>query len=104
MEECDQFTLLLSREIQRTDFGIQIRVLASAVGIELYDVVQRRQAAVMHVWSCPIDFTQRGRFECAVIAWVLARSGLHGEAVAPPDGGRAPGWRAGLELARREST
>jgi hypothetical protein len=37
----------------------------------------------------------------AVIAWVLARSGLATESVRPPAGGRAPGWQAGLMIARR---
>ena len=39
----------------------------------------------------------------AVIAWVVARSGLNAEAIEPPTGGRAPGWKAGLTLAREES-
>jgi len=38
----------------------------------------------------------------SVIAWVLARSGIDTESIQPPAGGRAPGWRAGLEVARRE--
>ncbi len=37
----------------------------------------------------------------SVIAWVIARSGMRPESIAPPAGGRAPGWRAGLVLARR---
>jgi hypothetical protein len=37
----------------------------------------------------------------SVVAWVIARSGLDAEAVRPPAGGRAPGWQAGLEVARR---
>jgi hypothetical protein len=37
----------------------------------------------------------------SVIAWVIARSGLDAE-IRPPAGGRAPGWRAGLEVAHRE--
>jgi hypothetical protein len=37
----------------------------------------------------------------SVIAWVLARSGLDVDAIRPPGGGRAPGWHAGLEVARR---
>ena len=36
----------------------------------------------------------------AVIAWVVACSGLNAEAIKPPTGGRAPGWEAGLALAR----
>jgi hypothetical protein len=37
----------------------------------------------------------------SVIAWVIARSGLHAESIQPPRGGRAPGWRAGLVVAQR---
>jgi hypothetical protein len=38
----------------------------------------------------------------SVIAWLVARSGLDAEAVRPPVGGRAPGWQAGLVVARRQ--
>ena len=37
----------------------------------------------------------------AVIARVLERSGLDAGSIAPPSGGRAPGWRAGVAAARR---
>jgi hypothetical protein len=38
----------------------------------------------------------------SVIAWVITRSGLDIESIKPPPGGRAPGWHAGLEVARRQ--
>jgi hypothetical protein len=38
----------------------------------------------------------------SVIAWLLARSGLPTDAIRPPAGGRAPGWQAGLVVARRQ--
>jgi hypothetical protein len=38
----------------------------------------------------------------SVIAWLVARAGLDPEAIQPPIGGRAPGWNAGLMLARRQ--
>lgn len=38
----------------------------------------------------------------SVIAWVLTRSGMDAGSIEPPVGGRAPGWRAGYEVARRE--
>jgi hypothetical protein len=38
----------------------------------------------------------------AVIAWVLARSGIDAASIRPPAGGRAPGWRAGIVVASRE--
>jgi hypothetical protein len=37
----------------------------------------------------------------SIIAWLLARSGIPAESIHPPAGGRAPGWRAGLLVARR---
>jgi hypothetical protein len=37
----------------------------------------------------------------AVIAWVIARSGIDTQPIQPPSGGRAPGWNAGLAAARR---
>ena len=38
----------------------------------------------------------------SVIAWVIASSGLDAASVQPPAGGRAPGWQAGLAVARRQ--
>ena len=38
----------------------------------------------------------------SVIAWLLARSGLPTDSIRPPAGGRAPGWQAGLAMARRQ--
>ena len=38
----------------------------------------------------------------SVISWLIARSGIDVESIEPPAGGRAPGWRAGLVLARRQ--
>ena len=39
----------------------------------------------------------------SVIAWVLAYSGIDATSIRPPSGGRAPGWRAGLVVARRQA-
>ena len=35
-------------------------------------------------------------------SWLIARSGLDAESIQPPLGGRAPGWRAGVVMARRQ--
>jgi len=37
------------------------------------------------------------------ISWLIARSGLDAESIQVPAGGRAPGWRAGLVVARRQA-
>jgi hypothetical protein len=36
-----------------------------------------------------------------MIAWLIARTGLDADGIKPPAGGRAPGWNAGLVVARR---
>ena len=38
----------------------------------------------------------------SVIAWVIATGGIETESIRPPAGGRAPGWHAGLIVARRQ--
>jgi len=38
----------------------------------------------------------------SLTSWLIARSGLDVESVHPPAGGRAPGWGAGLVVARRQ--
>jgi len=40
----------------------------------------------------------------SLISWLLARGGIAVDAVRPPAGGRAPGWRAGVVVARRQAT
>jgi len=38
----------------------------------------------------------------SVIAWLIARSGMDATSIQPPPAGRAPGWQAGLVVARRQ--
>jgi hypothetical protein len=37
----------------------------------------------------------------SMVAWLLFRSGNDLRTIAPPGGGRAPGWRSGIDLATR---
>jgi hypothetical protein len=37
----------------------------------------------------------------SVISWLIVLSGIDVEPIHPPAGGRAPGWRAGIAVARR---
>ena len=39
----------------------------------------------------------------SMISWLIARIGLDVDAIKPPAGGRAPGWNAGVVVARREA-
>jgi hypothetical protein len=40
----------------------------------------------------------------SLISWLLVRAGVETEDLQPPSGGRAPGWDAGLVVARRGPT
>jgi hypothetical protein len=40
----------------------------------------------------------------SLVSWLIVRSGLDVEAVELPAGGRAPGWRAGTVMARRQAS
>jgi hypothetical protein len=40
----------------------------------------------------------------SLISWLIARAGLDVDAVQPPAGGRAPGWDAGVRVARRQDS
>jgi hypothetical protein len=37
----------------------------------------------------------------SIVSWLLVRAGLQIESILPPAGGRAPGWDAGIVVARR---
>jgi hypothetical protein len=38
----------------------------------------------------------------SLISWLITRSSLDVESIHPPSGGRAPGWHAGIVIARRQ--
>jgi hypothetical protein len=38
----------------------------------------------------------------SLISWLLCRSGIDVDSIRPPVGGRAPGWRSGAVVARRQ--
>jgi hypothetical protein len=38
----------------------------------------------------------------SVVSWLLTVSGVPTDLIDPPRGGRAPGWEAGIDVARRE--
>ena len=37
----------------------------------------------------------------SIVSWLVVRGGLPIEGIQPPAGGRAPGWNAGIVVARR---
>ena len=64
----------------------------------LLDVVS---AVPRPVWGRDEEKTGEMWNSNSMIAWVVAAAGLPTDELRPPPRGRAPGWRAGLEMARR---
>jgi hypothetical protein len=52
-----------------------------------------------HTWGRKLRGTSEMWNSNSAVAWLLARAGLRPETIHVPAGGRAPGWRAGLQLA-----
>ncbi len=60
--------------------------------------------------SLPTPVWGRDEFETgemwnsnSIVAWALTRAGIDTSSIAPPVGGRAPGWHAGLVIAARDT-
>jgi hypothetical protein len=76
--------------------------------LRLSDDAERADRLLTLVPSVPLPVWGRDELRAremwnsnSVIAWLIARTGLDAEAIQPPSGGRAPGWNAGLVVARR---
>jgi hypothetical protein len=76
----------------------------------IIDDPQRAQALLDLVPSVPTPVWGRDELNTgdmwnsnSVVAWLLARSGADAVSIRPPDGGRAPGWLAGVAVADRQT-
>ena len=69
----------------------------SGIGVVLIDSVQIRPD-VIHARPARSGEMWNSN---SLTAWLLARTGHDVASITPPAGGRAPGWAAGLEVARR---
>lgn len=99
-------------EIRRWRDG-QIPDVDEAVGgaVRLSDEASRAQELLALVPHVPTPVWGRDDLKTgemwnsnSVTAWLIARSDIDTETIHPPPGGRAPGWRAGLVMARRQVT
>jgi hypothetical protein len=84
--------------------------LAEAVGgpVRLSDDPRRARALLALVPQVPTPVWGRDELRAgemwnsnSTISWLVARAGLDAASVSPPPGGRAPGWEAGVVVARR---
>ena len=97
-------------EVRRWRNGI-IPDIGAAVSspVRIADDLERASRILELVSSVPPPVW--GRDECrtgdmwnsnSVISWLLARAGIEASNIRPPEGGRAPGWHAGLVVAARD--
>ena len=81
----------VSSPVRLTDDGSAVRRLLALVPFVPTLVWGRDELHVGEMWTSN-----------SVVSWLIARSGLDVESVQLPRGGRAPGWDAGIAVARRE--
>ena len=78
-----------SPRLLTTDAGCARRVLSLAPSVPLL-VWGRDELGTGEMWNSN-----------SLISWLLERSGIDTGSIHPPTGGRAPGWGAGVVVARR---
>lgn len=77
-----------------------VRVSNDAASAER--IVELTRSVQMLVWGRDELRTGDMWNSNSLTSWLLARGGVATSTLHPPAGGRAPGWNAGLELARRQ--
>jgi hypothetical protein len=82
-------------------FAIESPVLLSADPRVAREIISQAPRIPTPVWGR--DELRVGEMwnSNSVISWLLERAGLAAGDLKPPQGGRAPGWMAGLRVARR---
>jgi len=105
-------SVLFRYEVRRWRDGV-IPDLAEAVGLPRHVATDRDRSELLLRLVPQVPALTWGRDETEVgdmwnsnslTSWLLASSGHDPTSVVPPDGGRAPGWQAGLVLADRLTT
>ena len=98
-------------EIRRWPGGV-IPDLAAAVGgaVQVADDLERSRGVLDVLPTIPTPVWGRDELAAgemwtsnSIVSWALVRAGIDVATVVPPGGGRAPGWRAGVVVAERES-
>jgi hypothetical protein len=87
--------------------ALQIRLPDDRFVIECAAILNLRGDERGVVAGGPVGMSWLGRTgemwnSNSLISWLLARAGIEADLLQPPAGGRAPGWNAGLVVARRQ--
>jgi hypothetical protein len=76
-------------------------VLAADCGL-VERILELAPALPRHTWGRRLPGTREMWTSDSAIAWLLVKAGADLAGISPPAGSRAPGWYAGVEVARRE--
>ena len=71
--------------------------------VKAWRVLDRLPDMPSYVWGRQIPGTGDMWNSNSTISWVLTRSGIDAARIEPPPAGRAPGWQAGISVARRQT-
>ena len=64
-------------------------------------IVELAPTTPAHTWGRRVPGTGEMWTSDSVISWLLVRAGIDMSQIRIPDGGRAPGWLAGIKAANR---
>lgn len=82
------------------EWAIASPVVLSEDGEAARRILDLAPSIPRHTWGRRVRGTREMWTSDSVVSWLLVRAGIDLAGVAPPEGGRAPGWHAGLTIAR----
>ena len=85
-----QVPLLVSGEVERANSGVETGVTLSSTIVELDHLIQRGEAAVVHVGRGSAHFAERGRLEGAAVCGSMSDAGapfIRNDSRSPGDAG-----------------
>ncbi len=96
-----QMTCLATERLPDEAWTIASQRLAADEGLG-ERILAHASEVPRHTWGWRVRGTSEMWTSDSAISWLLLRAGFDARALAVPAGGRAPGWRAGLELAAKQ--
>lgn len=84
------------------DWAIGEPILLAGDGGTARRILELAPAIPRYTWGRRVPGTGEMWTSDSVISWLLTRAGIDSGPAAPPPGGRAPGWYAGIAVAQRD--
>lgn len=91
-------------EIPDAEFAVESPCVLAEDAAVASALIADTAAVPMLVWGRRCGGSEDMWNSNSVISWLLVRAGISLETVCPPNGGRAPGWQAGIDAATQHPT